>query len=92
MRINNQKNLSQDKSSYREGKFILKANQYVSFSNLTFDKNSTSLVIAGTGMGKTTAVLNDLRNQYECIIFVLPSTLKVQELEQSFRKSKTNSI
>lgn len=68
---------------------------YIDLLDIDFDDHSTSLIIAGTGTGKTTAVTEQLSQRYELVIFALPSTTKVQELENEqknlFKKTAVKS-
>lgn len=62
--------------------------QYLDFTELPFEKNQYCLITAGTGMGKTTVVMEQLPNHFDLVLFLLPSTVKVSELEMDYNKTK----
>lgn len=64
--------------------------QYLDFTELPFEKNQYCLITAGTGMGKTTVVMEQLPKHFDLVLFLLPSTLKVSELEMDYNKTKKN--
>lgn len=67
----------------------LQNNDYVTFTDDMFMTGESSLVIAGTGSGKTTAVTHKLTKQFNLVVFALPSTTKVQELENKKTELKS---
>lgn len=64
--------------------------QYLDFTELPFEKNQYCLITAGTGMGKTTVVMEQLPKHFDLVLFLLLSTLKVSELEMDYNKTKKN--
>lgn len=74
-------------------KILLKDGQYLSSSNITIAKGQYTLIQAGTGVGKTSMIMDRTGNlsDHQNIIMVVPSVLKVQELESSY-SSKNGKI
>lgn len=71
--------------------FTLKQGQYLSDLSLSIQKNKFTLIQAGTGVGKTTAIMEDCPKLHPIIIMLVPSVLKVKELEASYA-DVSNSI
>ncbi|MEO4162803.1 DEAD/DEAH box helicase family protein [Acinetobacter pittii] len=64
--------------------FTLKQGQYLSDLSLSIPKNKFTLIQAGTGVGKTTAIMEDCPKLHPIIVMLVPSVLKVKELEASY--------
>ncbi|MGQ1395535.1 DEAD/DEAH box helicase family protein [Acinetobacter baumannii] len=62
----------------------LKKGQYLSDLSLSIPKDKFTLIQAGTGVGKTTAIMEDCPKVHSIIIMLVPSVLKVKELETSY--------
>lgn len=62
----------------------LKQGQYLSDLSISIPKNKFTLIQAGTGVGKTTAIMEDCPKLHPIIIMLVPSVLKVKELEASY--------
>lgn len=67
-------------------KILLNDGQYLSSSALLVLNNQNTLIQAGTGVGKTSMIMDMTGNlsDHQHIIMVVPSVLKVQELESSY--------
>lgn len=66
----------------------LQAGQYLSSLNLKISSNSISLLIAPTGVGKTTFTMEDLSKQYKTILMIVPTQAKVQELQNAYSETR----
>lgn len=66
---------------------MLKDGQYLSDVSLLIEKNKSVLIKAGTGIGKTSMVMEKLPKDFDIIVMIVPSVLKVTELEHSYAKS-----
>ncbi|MFL1459127.1 DEAD/DEAH box helicase family protein [Acinetobacter baumannii] len=64
--------------------FTLKKGQYLSNLSLPVQKNKFTLIQAGTGVGKTTTIMEDYPKQHPIIVMLVPSVLKVKELETTY--------
>ena len=62
----------------------LKKGQYLSNLSLPVQKNKFTLIQAGTGVGKTTTIMEDYPKQHPIIVMLVPSVLKVKELETTY--------
>ncbi|WP_019384275.1 DEAD/DEAH box helicase family protein [Acinetobacter venetianus] len=64
----------------------LKNGQYLSSCNISIVKDQYTLIQAGTGVGKTSMIMDRTGNlsDHQNIIMVVPSVLKVKELEGSY--------
>jgi len=70
--------------------FTLKKGQYLSSLSLPVQKNKFTLIQAGTGVGKTTTIMEDYPKQHPIIVMLVPSVLKVKELETSYGDSSSS--
>ena len=67
---------------------MLKDGQYLSDVSLLIEKNKSVLIKAGTGIGKTSMVMEKLPKDFDIIVMIVPSVLKVTELEHSKLRMK----
>ncbi len=65
--------------------------EFISRDHLPETQGKCSLLQAGTGVGKTTFIMDGGFKEYPFVIQVIPSVLKVTELEQQYAK-QTNGI
>ncbi|OCZ31387.1 hypothetical protein BFR69_07535 [Acinetobacter pittii] len=68
----------------------LKQGQYLSDLSISIPKNKFTLIQAGTGVGKTTAIMEDCPKLHPIIIMLVPSVLKVKELEASYADASSS--
>lgn len=68
--------------------YNLESGQYLSSLELEIDRDATTLLIAPTGVGKTTFTMEDLSKQYRTILMIVPTQAKVQELQNAYSESK----
>ena len=68
--------------------YNLESGQYLSSLELEIDRDVTTLLIAPTGVGKTTFTMEDLSKQYKTILMIVPTQAKVQELQNAYSESK----
>ncbi|QGM27849.1 DEAD/DEAH box helicase [Acinetobacter towneri] len=66
--------------------FYLKQGQYLADSDVFVQKNALTMLQAGTGVGKTTVVTDKFLKDFDCVVMVVPSVLKVTELEEAYKK------
>lgn len=66
--------------------FYLKQGQYLADSDVFVQKNALTMLQAGTGVGKTTVVTDKFSKDFDCVVMVVPSVLKVTELEEAYKK------
>ncbi|WP_104490223.1 DEAD/DEAH box helicase family protein [Acinetobacter indicus] len=66
--------------------FYLKQGQYLADSDVFVQKNALTMLQAGTGVGKTTVVTDKFSKDFDCVVVVVPSVLKVTELEEAYKK------
>lgn len=64
----------------------LKQDQYLADSDVSVEKNKMTLIQAGTGVGKTTAVTKNFVKDFDAVVMLVPSVLKVTELEEAYKK------
>ena len=66
--------------------FHLKQGQYLTDSDVVVQKNALTMLQAGTGVGKTTVVTEKFSKDYDYVLVVIPSVLKVTELKEAYKK------
>lgn len=66
----------------RKIEHVLTEGEYITLSRKELPEGGMTLLQAGTGMGKSTVVTEQLIYEYDQVILVVPSVIKVQELEQ----------
>ncbi len=66
----------------RKIEHVLTEGEYITLSRKELPEDGMTLLQAGTGMGKSTVVTEQLIYEYDQVILVVPSVIKVQELEQ----------
>lgn len=66
--------------------FHLKQGQYLTDSDVFVQKNALTMLQAGTGVGKTTVVTDKFSKDYDYVLMVMPSVLKVTELKEAHKK------
>lgn len=66
--------------------FHLKQGQYLTDSDVFVQKNALTMLQAGTGVGKTTVVTEKFSKDYDYVLVVIPSVLKVTELKEAYKK------
>lgn len=66
----------------RKIEHVLTEGEYITLSRKELPEGGMTLLQAGTGMGKSTVVTEQLIYEYDRVILVVPSVIKVQELEQ----------
>lgn len=64
----------------------LKQGQYLADSDVSIEKNKMTLIQAGTGVGKTTVVTEKFLKAFDAVVMIVPSVLKVTELEEAYKK------
>ena len=64
----------------------LQADQFISDIAFPQTQGKRILLQAGTGVGKTTFIMDGGIKEYLFIIQIIPSVLKVRELEQQYSK------
>ena len=61
-------------------KITLKKNQYLADLLIEIPRNQTTLIIAPTGIGKTTLTMEQLKEQYENVVVLVPTQALVSVL------------
>ena len=64
----------------------LEQGQYLADSTVSVAKNKMTLIQAGTGVGKTTVVTEKFLAEFDAVVMLVPSVLKVTELEEAYKK------
>lgn len=72
-------------------KITLKNHQYLTDLSIAIPRNQTTLIIAPTGVGKTTLTMEQLKEQYELVIVLVPTQAKVAELQETYSISNHNN-
>lgn len=72
-------------------KIALEKGEYLTDKNISIPKNQFTLIQAGTGVGKTTLVMEKLLRDYAVVVMLVPSVLKVTELEEAYKKQLSST-
>ncbi|UIJ77446.1 DEAD/DEAH box helicase [Acinetobacter sp. SH20PTE14] len=65
--------------------------QYLSSLKLQIPANQTTLIVAPTGVGKTTFTMEDLPQQFELVLILVPTQAKVAELQNQYGNSSAKN-
>lgn len=65
---------------------VLEKGEYLTDKEIFILKNKLTLIQAGTGVGKTTLIMEKLAKEYDIVVMLVPSVLKVEELEAFYQK------
>lgn len=72
-------------------KITLKKNQYLADLLIEIPRNQTTLIIAPTGIGKTTLTMEQIKEQYEKVVVLVPTQAKVAELQETYSNLPYNN-
>lgn len=76
----------------QKNQLLLQNDQYLSDLKLQIAANQTTLIIAPTGVGKTTFTMEDLHRQFEMVLMVVPTQAKVAELQNEYSDSSNKKL
>lgn len=69
----------------------LQKDQYLSSLKIQIPANQATLIVAPTGVGKTTFTMQDLPRQFEFVLMLVPTQAKVAELKNEYCNSPDKS-